>query len=46
MSGGEDRYTQDFYGKPGREGLLGRARRRWEDIIKMGLQEMGGFRLN
>jgi hypothetical protein len=35
-----------FVGKPGREGLLGRAMRRWEDIIKMGLQEMGGFRLN
>ena len=29
-----------------RERLLGRATRRWEDVIKMGLQEMGGLRLN
>ena len=29
-------------GKPERKGPLGRPRRRWEDNIKMDLQEMGG----
>jgi hypothetical protein len=28
-------------GKPEGKGLLGRTRRRWEDNIKMDLQEMG-----
>ena len=29
-------------GKPGRKSPLGRPRRRWEDNIKMDLQEVGG----
>ena len=29
-------------GKPEGKGLLGRPRRRWEDNIKMNLQEVGG----
>ena len=29
-------------GKPGGKGPLGRPRRRWEDNIKMDLQEVGG----
>ena len=29
-------------GKPGGKRPLGRPRRRWEDNIKIGLQEMGG----
>ena len=29
-------------GKPERKRPLGRHRRRWEDNIKMGLQEVGG----
>ena len=29
-------------GKPEGKRLLGRSRRRWEDNIKMGLQEVGG----
>ena len=29
-------------GKPMEKRLLGRPRRRWEDNIKMGLQEVGG----
>jgi hypothetical protein len=33
-------------GKPGRETPLGRASCRWENIIKIGLQEMGGFKLD
>jgi hypothetical protein len=28
-------------GKPERKRLLGRSRRRWEDNIKIGLQEVG-----
>ena len=31
-------------GKPGGKRPLGRARRRWEDNIKMDLQEVGGGR--
>jgi hypothetical protein len=46
MYGAEERCMQDFVGKPGRERLLGRARRRLEDFIKVGLREMGGFRLH
>jgi len=30
-------------GKPDGKRPLGRPRRRWEDNIKMNLQEMGGF---
>jgi hypothetical protein len=30
--------------RPERTGLLGRPRRRWEDNIKMDLQEVGGGR--
>ena len=30
-------------GKPEGQRLLGRTRRRWEDNIKMDLQEMGGL---
>jgi hypothetical protein len=42
---GEDRgvYTV-LVGKPGGKRPLGRPRRRWEDNIKMDLQEFGGFR--
>ena len=29
-------------GRPGRKTTLGRPRRRWEDNIKMDLQEVGG----
>ena len=39
--GGVERRTQDFGGKPGRERPLGIPRRRWEDNIKMDLQEVG-----
>jgi len=40
-SGEEERRIQGFGGKP--EGMisLGRPRRRWEDNIKMDLQEVG-----
>ena len=31
----------DLVGKPGRKRRLGRSRRRWEDNIKMDLQEVG-----
>jgi len=31
-------------GKPGGKRTLGRPRRRWEDNIKMDLQEVGGVR--
>jgi hypothetical protein len=31
-------------GKPKEKRLLGRPRRRWEDTIKMDLQEVGGGR--
>jgi hypothetical protein len=30
-----------LFGKSGRKRLLGRPRHRWEDNIKMGLQETG-----
>ena len=38
---GEERCIQGFVGKPEGMRLLGRLRHRWEDNIKMGLQEMG-----
>jgi hypothetical protein len=42
---GEDRGVHRvLVGKPGAERLLGRPRRRWEDNIKMDLQEVGGGR--
>jgi len=37
--GGEERSIQGIAGKP--EGKRGRPRRRWEDNIKMDLQEVG-----
>jgi hypothetical protein len=33
-----------WYRKPEEKRPLGRPRRRWEDIIKMDLQEVGGVR--
>ena len=40
---GEGRGVHRFLvGKPGGNRPLGRPRRRWEDNIKMGLQEVGG----
>jgi len=42
---GEDRGVQRVLeGKPGGKRPLGRPRRRWEDNIKMDLQEVGGSR--
>jgi hypothetical protein len=42
---GEDRGVHRLLvGKPEGKRPLGRARRRWEDIIKMDLQEVGGGR--
>ena len=39
--GGEERRVQVLVGKPGGKRLLGKPRRRWEDNIKMDLQEVG-----
>jgi len=40
--GGEERCIQSFgVGKPGGKRPLGRPRRRWDDNIKMDLQEVG-----
>jgi hypothetical protein len=39
--GGEERCIQRFGGVPERKRLLVRLRRRWEDNIKMYLQEVG-----
>jgi hypothetical protein len=39
--GGEERCIQDLVGRPGGRRPLGRPRRRWEDNIKMYLQEVG-----
>ena len=40
--GGEERLIQGFGGgKPEGKRLLGRPRRRWEDNIKMDIQEVG-----
>jgi hypothetical protein len=38
---GDERRVQDFGGEPEGRRLLGRHRRRWEDNIKMNLQEEG-----
>ena len=38
--GGEDMCIQSFGGKPKGERSLGIPRRRWEDNIKMNLQEV------
>ena len=39
--GGEERHMQGLVGKPEGKGPLGRPRHRWEDNIKMDLQEVG-----
>ena len=39
--GREERRIKSFGGKPERKRALGRPRRRWEDNIKMDLQEVG-----
>ena len=39
--GGGERCAKGFGGKPGVKRPLGRPRRRWEDNIKMDLQEVG-----
>jgi hypothetical protein len=39
--GGEERCIQGLVGKPGGKRPLGRPRHRWEDNIKMNLQEVG-----
>jgi hypothetical protein len=39
--GGEERRVQGLVGKPEGKRLLGRPKRRWEDNIKMDLQEAG-----
>ena len=39
--GAGERRVQGFGGKPGGKRPLGRPRRRWEDNIKMDLQEVG-----
>ena len=39
--GGEERCIQGLVGKPEGKRPLGRPRRRWEDNIKMDLQEVG-----
>ena len=41
MCGGGERRAQGFGGKPERRRPLGRPRLRWEDGIKMDLQEVG-----
>jgi len=38
--GGEKRRIKGFGGKPEGKRLLGRPRRRWEDNIKMDIQEV------
>ena len=40
--GGRERCAQGCGGKPEGKEPLGRPRRRWEDNIKMDLQEVGG----
>ena len=42
--GGGERCLQGFGGKPEGKKPLERPRRRWEDNIKMDLQEVGGGR--
>jgi len=41
MYGGEERHVQGLVGKPEGKRPLGRPRHRWEDNIKMDLQEVG-----
>jgi hypothetical protein len=41
---GEERGAQGVGGKPERKRPLGRPRQRWEDNIKMDVQEVGGGR--
>jgi hypothetical protein len=41
MCMGEENRVQDLVGKPEGQRLLGRPRCRWEDNIKMDLQEVG-----
>jgi hypothetical protein len=36
----KERYTHGFGGRPEGNAALGRPRRRWENTIKMDLQEM------
>ena len=40
--GGGEKCAQGLVGKPEGKRPLGRPRRRWEDNIKMDLQELGG----
>jgi len=40
--GGEKRHIHGLVGKPEGKRQLGRPSFRWDDIIKMGLQEVGG----
>jgi hypothetical protein len=39
--GNEERCDRVLVGKPEEKRQLGRTRRKWEDIIKMDLQEVG-----
>ena len=41
MHGGEEGCVQGFSGETRGKELLGRPRRRWEDNIKLDLQEVG-----
>jgi hypothetical protein len=41
MFGGEERCVQDLVGKIEGTRQLGRPRHRWEDNIKMGVQQVG-----
>jgi len=41
MYGVEERCIQGFSGKPEEKRPLGKARHRWEDNIKMDLQDVG-----
>jgi hypothetical protein len=42
----EEGHIQGLVGKPERKRLLGRCRHRWEDNVKMDLQEVGSGRMN
>jgi len=46
MYGEEMRCIQGFGGKPERKNPLGRLRHRWEDNIKIDLQEVGWVRMD
>ena len=41
MYGGEERHMQGLVGKPEGKRPLGRPRHRWEENIKMDIQEVG-----